>query len=84
MATNDLKPIYTLTWTNTFTRTDRKFLRFHPDLISIFKDVLETLKTDPQSPRLHLHSLHGKYQGKHSVKLTFDYRIVLILKIIEK
>ena len=53
-------------------------------MIGIFKDVLETLKTDPQSTHLHLHSLHGKYQGKHSVKLTFDYRIVLILKIIEK
>jgi mRNA-degrading endonuclease YafQ of YafQ-DinJ toxin-antitoxin module len=75
---------YTLVWTDTFARTAGKFLRRHPDLAGLFKDILQLLETNPQSPRLHLHPLQGKHRGKQAIKLTYDYRIILILKIIEK
>jgi mRNA-degrading endonuclease YafQ of YafQ-DinJ toxin-antitoxin module len=80
----DNKNYYTLVWTDTFARTARKFLRLHPELAGLFKDILLLLESDPQSPRLHLHSLQGKHRGNQVIKLTYDYRIILILKIIEK
>jgi mRNA-degrading endonuclease YafQ of YafQ-DinJ toxin-antitoxin module len=73
-----------LVWTESFARTARKFLRRHPDLEGIFEDVLRQLETDPHAPRLRLHPLQGVHRGKHAVRLTYDYRIVLILRIMEK
>ena len=74
-------PKYILIWTDTFARTARKFLRRHPDLAGVFEQVLRQLETAPRSPRLKLHPLHGAHQGKHAVRLTYEYRIVLILRI---
>ena len=75
-------PPYALAWTDTFARTARKlFLRRHPDLSGLFEDVLRQLETDPRSPRLRLHPLQGRHKGKHAVRLTYQYRIVLILRI---
>jgi mRNA-degrading endonuclease YafQ of YafQ-DinJ toxin-antitoxin module len=71
----------TLVWTATFVRTTRKFLRRHPDLEGLFEDVLRQLETDPQAPRLRLHPLQGKHRGKHAVSLTYEHRIVLILRL---
>jgi mRNA-degrading endonuclease YafQ of YafQ-DinJ toxin-antitoxin module len=73
--------VFTLVWTETFERTARKFLRRHPELAGIFEDVLQQLETDPHSPKLRLHPLKGKHQDKHSVRLTYSQRIVLILSI---
>jgi len=70
-----------LVWTDTFSRTARKFLRRHRDLVGLFEDVLRQLETDPYASRLRLHSLKGKHSDKHAVSLTYSYRIVLILRI---
>jgi mRNA-degrading endonuclease YafQ of YafQ-DinJ toxin-antitoxin module len=72
---------FTLVWTETFERTARKFLRRRPELAGIFEDVLQQLETDPYSPKLRLHPLKGKHRDKHSVRLTYSQRIVLILSI---
>lgn len=74
-------PQFSLVWTDTFTRTARKFLRKHPDLIGLFEDVLKQLENDPHSPRLRLHRLKGKHRDKHAVSLTYSYRIVIALLI---
>ncbi|OGV67067.1 MAG: plasmid stabilization protein [Lentisphaerae bacterium RIFOXYB12_FULL_65_16] len=75
---------FVLVWTASFVRTARKFLRRHPDLEGVFADVLRQLETDPHAPRLRLHSLKGKHLGKHAVSLTYEYRIVLILRLTAK
>jgi mRNA-degrading endonuclease YafQ of YafQ-DinJ toxin-antitoxin module len=75
---------FTLVWTETFERTARKFLRRRPELAGIFEDVLLQLETDPHSPKLRLHPLKGKHRDKHSVRLTYSQRIVLILSITSK
>ena len=75
---------FTLVWTETFARTARKFLRRHPVLEGIFEDVLRQLEADPHAPRLRLHPLKGQHTGKHAVSLTYDYRIVLILRLTAK
>ena len=74
-------PAFTLVWTETFERTARKFLFRHPELAGIFEDVLQQLEADPHSPKLRLHPLKGKHRNKHSVRLTYSQRIVLILSI---
>jgi mRNA-degrading endonuclease YafQ of YafQ-DinJ toxin-antitoxin module len=84
MVTGKMGPAYSLVWTETFSRTARKFLRRHPELTDAFKSVLQLLETDPQTPQLRLHSLKGRHQGKHAVWLNYEYRIVLILKIVNK
>jgi mRNA interferase YafQ len=74
-------PTYTLVWTDTFARTAQKFLRKHRDLAGLFEDVLKQLETDPRAPRLRMHRLKGKHADKHTVSLTYSYRIVLILRL---
>ncbi|HAS81774.1 MAG TPA: plasmid stabilization protein [Verrucomicrobia bacterium] len=70
-----------LTWTQTFTRTARRLLRKNPTLQSEFQTVLEQLETDPAHPRLRLHPLKGRLQGKHAVSLTYSHRIILLLAL---
>ncbi len=72
---------FQLVWTETFSRTARKFLRRHPALEGTFAEVLSRLETDPHAPRLRLHPLKGRHQGKHAVSLTYEHRIVLILRL---
>ncbi len=84
MVAGKRKDTFTLVWTDTFSRTARKFLRRHPELSDLFKDVVQLLETDPHAPQLRLHPLKGVHQGKHSVRINYEYRIVLILKIIDK
>ena len=75
---------FTVVWTDTFVRTARKFLRRHTDLQGVFEDVLRQLETDPRAPRLRLHPLKGRHQGTHAVSLTYETRIVLILRLTAK
>ena len=73
---------HTLVWTDTFKRTARKFLARHRDLQEVFSLVLHKLEQDPNDPELRLHSLSGRLQGKHAVRLTYSYRIVLRLEFV--
>jgi mRNA-degrading endonuclease YafQ of YafQ-DinJ toxin-antitoxin module len=72
---------FSLVWTDTFSRTARKFLRRHPDLLVLFEDVLKQLENDPHSPRLRLHRLKGRHRDKYAVSLTYSYRIIIALRI---
>ena len=72
---------FVLIWTESFARTARKFLRRHPELDGVFEDVLRQLETDPRAPRLRLHPLQGKHRGQYAASLTYEYRIVLILRL---
>lgn len=74
-------PRFTLVWTATFERVAWKFLRRHPELAGLFEDVLRQLETDPHAPKLRLHRLKGSHRDKHTVSLTYSYRIVLILRL---
>lgn len=74
---------FTLVWTVSFTRTDRKFLARRRDLVGAFSLVLHKLERNPYDPELRLHPLSGRLAGKHAVSLTYSYRIVLRLEIAE-
>ena len=73
--------MYQLVWTNTFSRTARKFLKRNPDLRSEFERTLRQLEENPDHPKLRLHPLRGRLAGKHAVSLTYSHRIVLILAL---
>jgi addiction module RelE/StbE family toxin len=75
---------FTLVWTETFARTAKKFLRGHPELQKTLRDVLRLLETKPSTPSLRLHALSGRHKGKHAVRLTYAYRVVLVMRITEK
>jgi len=78
------KPAYRLVWTTTFERTAVKFLKKHHELVETFEKTLMRLEDDPHDPKLRLHALQGQHAGKHAVRLTYEYRIVLVLKITAK
>jgi mRNA-degrading endonuclease YafQ of YafQ-DinJ toxin-antitoxin module len=84
MAMNPQSVRFTLVWTETFIRTSRKFLRRHAGLEGIFEDVLRQIEVDPHAPRLRLHPLQGQHKGKHAVSLTYEHRIVLIMRLTAK
>ena len=75
--------MYQLVWTNTFSRTARKFLKKNPDLRGEFERTLHQLESEPNHPKLRLHPLKGSLAGKHAVSLTYSHRIVLILALNE-
>ena len=74
---------FTLVWTPTFTRTAKKFLARHRDLVDCFSLVLHKLETNPHDPELRLRPLSGRLSGKQAVSLTYSYRIVLRLILTE-
>jgi len=71
---------YVLRTTPFFERRSRKFLRRHPDLADPLDDVLARLAENPDEPTLRLHQLSGRLDGHHAVSITYDYRIVLVLR----
>ena len=73
--------MHRLVWTNTFSRTARKFLKKNPDLRSEFERTLKQLEENPNHPKLRLHPLKGHLTGKHAVSLTYSHRIVLVLAL---
>lgn len=73
--------MYQLVWTNTFTRTAKRFLKKNQHLRSEFERALQQLEQDPSHPRLRLHPLKGNLAGKHAVSLTYSHRIVLTLAL---
>ncbi len=64
-----------------FIKKSRKFFKKHPELIDKFKDVVLKLENNYLSPDLKLHKLEGKLKDFHAVRLNYQYRIVLFLKI---
>jgi mRNA-degrading endonuclease YafQ of YafQ-DinJ toxin-antitoxin module len=59
-------------------------MRRHPYLDNQVADVLKRLQTNPFEPSLRLHSLSGNLSGKQAVSITYAYRIVLCVEIVDK
>ncbi len=76
--------MFKLSWTSTFVKTSKKFLKKHTQLKSDFKVLLTHLEKDPFQQRLKLHQLKGRHKEKFSVSLTYSYRVVLYLEIVNR
>ncbi len=70
---------YRLIFTGHYQKTEKRFLKKHPDLIDRYHRVLRILEQDPFHPSLRLHSLRGKLTGLHSISITMQYRLTLEL-----
>jgi mRNA-degrading endonuclease YafQ of YafQ-DinJ toxin-antitoxin module len=75
---------YAIETTPLFRRDAAKFFRQHPGLESRFELVATALAENPYEPSLRLHPLSGRLEGFHAVRLTYAYRIVLILRVEER
>lgn len=69
--------MYTLVFTRTYERAEKKFWGKHPELVERYKKILELLELEPTHPTLKLHGLGGNLEGVYAVHLTHSYRITL-------
>jgi len=76
--------MYTLEWTPSFIKAAKRFARQHPNLREKMALALQALEQDPFHPTLKLHALSGKLKGLHAIRITYSYRITLVLKISEQ
>jgi len=73
--------MYTLEWTPSFIKAAKRFAKQHPELKQKTALVLLALEQDPFQASLKLHGLDGKLKGIHAVRITYSYRITLMLKV---
>jgi mRNA-degrading endonuclease YafQ of YafQ-DinJ toxin-antitoxin module len=70
--------------TSQYERNEKKFFKQHKDLFVRYAEVLKQLQIDPFHSSLRIHKLKGDLSKYHSCSLTYEYRIVLILKIVDE
>lgn len=73
--------MFTIVTTRYFDRRARRFLKKHPDLQERFATVIDDLREDPFAPRLNYHRLSGQLEDVQSVRLTYDYRLILTVML---
>lgn len=76
--------MYTLIFTESYTKRARRFLQKHPAVVQQYEKVLTLLEHNPHHPSLRLHALRGKLKGLASVSINLQYRITLQLIIHEQ
>ena len=76
--------MYTLVWSDGFTRSAEKFIKSHPDLRDKFAAILRDLENDPFQPHLKYHQLKGNFKGVQAVSITYSYRITLTIVVSDR
>ncbi|BCD62651.1 HigB toxin protein [Nitratiruptor sp. YY08-26] len=76
--------MYTLIFTESYLKKEKRFIKKHPELKERYKKVLTILAADPHYPSLRLHKLQGKLKEYCSVSISMSYRIVIDLVITDK
>jgi mRNA-degrading endonuclease YafQ of YafQ-DinJ toxin-antitoxin module len=74
---------YSLIFTESYEKTERRFLKRHSDLLERYGKTLALLERDPFHPSLRLHALEGRLAGLHAVSINLQYRITLELELRE-
>jgi mRNA-degrading endonuclease YafQ of YafQ-DinJ toxin-antitoxin module len=69
--------MYSLVFTESYTRRAVRFLRKHPDLRAAYGKTMELLELNPFHPSLRLHKLKGRLSDLHSVSINLSYRITI-------
>ncbi len=71
-----------LEFANHYNKKVKKILKKHPELIDKYKKTVKLLEKNYQDSSLKLHKLHGKLKDFHAVSINYEFRIILILKVI--
>lgn len=66
-----------------YQRALKRFLKKHPDLRRSYNEVIILLAADPYAPSLRLHPLGGQHAGEYAVSITYSYRMILTIVVIE-
>ena len=69
--------MYSLVFTEAYTRRAIRFLRKHPDMRSPYEKTLQLLELNPFHPSLRLHKLKGRLSDLPSVSINLSYRITV-------
>ena len=69
--------MYSLVFTESYTRRAFRFLHKHPELRSPYEKTLQLLELNPFHPSLRLHKLKGRLSDLHSVSINLSYRITI-------
>ena len=72
-----------LSFTERYGKKEAKFFVKHQDLLDRYEKVLTQLKEDHTVSWLKTHRLKGKLSEYHAVSLTYEYRIVIFIKIMD-
>jgi len=75
---------YSLIFTDSYEKIERRFLKRHPDLLDRYHKTLAIMEQDPFHPSLRLHALEGRLSGLHAVSINLQYRITLELELRER
>lgn len=75
---------YSLIFTESYEKIERRFLKRHPDLIERYQKTLAVLEQNPLHPSLRMHALAGRLTGLHAVSINLHYRITLELELREQ
>ena len=73
--------MFALVTSHSFERQLTKFIKHHPELKGIIADIFRRLEKDPFQKALRLHALQGQLDGLFAVRLTYKYRITLIIRL---
>lgn len=76
--------MYSLVWTDYFSRKTGKFLKKHPEIVEKFQDTILLIEKDPFDNSLRTHKLKGRLAEFYAVSVSRSYRIVLDIQIMEK
>ena len=71
--------MYKLEATQRYLKTSRQFIQHHPQLKPMLLNVLALLVFNPHQPELRLHQLEGELKKLFAVRLTYKFRIILII-----
>jgi addiction module RelE/StbE family toxin len=57
---------------------ERRFFKYHQNLIGKYAEVLKKLQIDPFDSSLKTHKLKGDLKAFYACSLTYEYRIIFI------
>lgn len=66
----------TLSWSNAFARSFKRWIRKQPGLENDVAEALRLLAANPFAPQLETHKLKGKLSGSWACSARYDMRIV--------
>jgi addiction module RelE/StbE family toxin len=60
---------------------ERRFFKYHQNLIGKYAEVLKKLQIDPFDSSLKTHKLKGDLKAFYACSLTYEYRIIFVFII---
>lgn len=76
--------MFAIVATQYFLRRSRKFFKKHPELRERYGRVIDDLQRNPLALHLRYHSLAGEMEGLQAISLTYDYRIILTVLMVDQ